>query len=148
MPLSERITPEIITVPIVSPDNDFTFAFDFDLPTVPLNTGAKSAQILWTQFVYSATATVGTRVPVFDLLDDAASQVFAIASINTQGAGTTVVHSLLQGAVIFPVSIFGLMRTIPVDGLFAFNDYSIRIHDIAVIDPADTFVGVMQVRLF
>lgn len=148
MPVSDRITPEIVTIPIVSPTNSLTIPFDLDLPTSPLNSGATSFQILWMQFTYTATATVGVRVPVFDLFDDLSVVNFTIASINTQGAGTVVAHTLLQGAIVFPVNVFGLIRTFPVDGLFGFNDWSIRIADIAGVDAADSFTGNMQVRLF
>lgn len=147
MPLSDNRSPEIVTIP-VSGTNIGDYTFNLDLPTSPLNSGASEFQILWIQFVYTADATVGTRNPVMDLLDESLNSVFSVASINTQTANQGIQHSLLQGVVIFPVSVFGLMRTIPVNGLYGFNNYTVRIQDLSAISAGDTFAGFMQVRLF
>lgn len=147
MPLSDTRTPEIVTVP-VSGTNIGDYLFDLKLPTPPLNRGGSEFQILWLQFLYTASAVVGVRQPIIDLLDETLTSVFSVASINTQTANQGIQHSFLQGAVIFPVSVFGAMRTIPVNGLYGFNEYTLRIQDIAAISAADTFAGFMQVRLF
>jgi len=148
MPLSDSRTPEIVTIPFVSATNSASYIFNFDLPTIPLNKGASQAQILWVSITYSADGTVGTRVPVFDVLDDSATSVFAVASINTQTAGQLIEHTILQGVWIFPNSVFGLMRTIPVNGLFVFNNWEMRFADLAAISAGDSFAGNVQVRLY
>lgn len=147
MPLSDNRSPEIVTIP-VSGTNIGDYLFDLLLPTPPLNTGASQFQILWVQFLYVADATIGVRQPVLDLLDETLTSRFSVASINTQTANQGINHSFLQGVVIFPVSIFGQIRTIPVDGLFGFNQYTLRIQDLAGISGGDTFSGMMQVRLY
>ena len=124
------------------------FLFNLDLPTPPLNRGAAQFQILWAQFLYVADATVGVRQPVFDLLDENLVSQFSTASINTNAANQGILHSFLQGAVIFPLSVFGLTRTFPVDGLFGFNNYTARFQDLSGISAGDTFTGFMQVRLY
>lgn len=147
MPLSDNRSPEIVTIPI-SGTNIGDYLFDLKLPTPPLNRGASQFQILWIQFLYVADATVGVRQPVIDLLDTTLSSVFSVASINTNAANQGIQHSLLQGIVIFPLSVFGQARTIPVNGLFGFNEYTLRIQDLSGISGGDTFSGFMQVRLY
>lgn len=147
MPLSDNRSPEIVTIP-VSGTNIGDYIFNLDLPTPPLNSGASQFQILWLQFLYVADATVGTRIPVIDLLDENLISVYSVASINTQIANQGIQHSLLQGVVIFPLSVFGQARTFPNNGLFGFNNYRLRIQDLSTISAGDTFTGFMQVRLY
>lgn len=147
MPLSDNRTPEIVTIP-VSGTNIGDYTFNLDLPTPPLNAGASQFQILWVQFLYVADAVVGVRNPVFDLLDENLVSRFSVASINTNTANQGIQHNFLQGVVIFPLSVFGQSRTIPVDGLYGFNNYTARIQDLAGISAGDTFSGFMQVRLY
>lgn len=147
MPITDIRAPQISTIPIVSATNDFTYTFNFDRPNVGLQDGAYGvAQVLWVQFTYTATATVGTRTIALDIQDNLLNQIYSIASINTVAAGQNVVHSFLQGVVISPLTIAGFMRTIPVDGIYVFDRWSIRFQDLASVDPADAFTGFMQVR--
>ena len=148
MPLSDNRKPEIVTIPLIAATNTVSFTFNFKLPTSPLNRGASQAHILWIQFVYTANGVVGTRVPVFNLFNSAASSQFSIASINTNTAGTVRTHNLMQGVLIFPVSVTGLLRTLPNNGLFAFNNWSINIADLNNISAGDAISGRMQVRLY
>lgn len=147
MSLSDKRTPQIVTIPI-SGTNIGNYLFNLDLPTPPLNRGASQFQILWAQFVYVASAAVGVRVPAFDLLDQNLVSQFSVPSINTQTANQGIQHSFLQGVVIFPLTVFGIVRTFPVDGLYGFNNWTARFQDLAGISAADTFAGFMQVRLY
>ena len=147
MPLTDIRSPQISTIPIVSATNNFTYTFNFDRPNVGLQDGAYGvAQVLWVQFTYSATATVGTRTIALDINDENGTSVYSIASINTVAAGQNVVHTFLQGVVISPLTIAGFMRTIPVDGIYVFDRWEIQFQDLANVDPADAFTGFMQVR--
>ena len=147
MPASTTTRADIVSIPLVAATNFVSYEFNFVVPVPPVPARKSQAQILWMQLTYAADATVGTRVPILTLTDDAAAQVFTIASINTVAAGQVSTQSILQGALIFPLNILGFMRTIPVDGLFAFEGWTLAFFDLNGVSAGDTMTGFMQLRI-
>lgn len=141
MPLSDSETPQITTVPILSVGAIFTHTF--------LIEGDGAQQVLWFQYDWLTDTATGTRLPVINFFDENTVNVFRSFSINeTILTLTLFLNTHLKGISVFPVSIVGLNRSLPIDGLFAFNDWSFTITDFNGTSAGDTFTGSFQVKDF
>lgn len=138
MPLSDVNIEAINTIPILSVAGAFTYTFE-----IPENA---RIQILWTQFLSVTDATVGTRRNVLQIRDDTATLVLQISYFQTQAASGSVFVTFAQGLTIVPANVLGIITTIPANGLFVRNDWTLNFIYFPFISAGDTFTGNFQTR--
>lgn len=138
MPVSNVNIDAINTIPILSVAAAFTYTFE-----IPENA---RVQILWSQFLSVADATVGTRRIVLQIRNDTATLVMQIAYFATQAASGSTFITFAQGLTIIPANVLGLVTTIPADGIFVRNDWTLNFVYFPFVSVGDTFTGFFQTR--
>jgi len=138
MPLSNTTTGTINTVPILSDLGAFTYAFE-------IPQGGR-VQILWAQFIILTSAAVGVRQMTMQVNDGASNPVFIINYFATQPANATAVISFFQGLTIIPQTIVGVVTTMPTEGLFVSNNWTLEFSFSPFISALDVFTGNFQTR--
>jgi len=138
MPLSNTTTGTINTIPVLSVAG--AFSYTFEIPQ------GGTAQVLWAQLISAANAAVGVRQMVMQVSDEASNPVFSINYFATQTANSTLVLSFFQGLTIIPQSIVGTVTTIPTEGLFVSNGWTLEFVYSPLISALDVFTGNFQSR--
>jgi len=140
MALSPLKIPAINTIPILSTAASFTYTFELNL--------SNTAQWLWSQFVYVADATAGTRIIVARVRDENAVLTWQQTYFQTVAAGGTLIVQFMQGNTIIPPSVLGTHTTLPIDGLFFEDQWTLEFFDFSGVSAGDTFSGMFQTRGF
>lgn len=137
MPLSNVNIDAINTIPILSTNGQFAYVFE-----IPENA---RVQILWAQYLYVADATVLTRNHILLIRDENATTILQITYFATSTANTSASITFAQGLTIIPANVLGKITTIPADGLFVRNGWSLDFF--AFLGSAgDIFTGNFQTR--
>ena len=138
MSLSNVNIDAINTIPILSVAGGFTYTFE-----IPENA---RVQILWSQFVSTADATVGVRRSFLQVRDESSTVIVTITYFATQAASSSIGITFAQGLTIIPASVLGVVTTIPADGLFVRNDWTLTYGYFPFISAGDVFAGNFQSR--
>ncbi len=138
MPLSPRKIPVINTLPILSTGGFFTYVFDLQ--------SNNTVQVLWTSVISTTDATVGTRRMFLNILDELGAAIFSVTFFGTQAASSTFRVTFAQGVTVVPSTVLGIQTTIPADGLFVKNKWSLVTGYFPLISAGDVFSGFFQTR--
>ena len=106
----------------------------------------QTAQILWSQYVSTTDATAGVRRAFVQVRDETAAVVLTLSYFATQAAGSALGITFAQGLTIVPASVLGLVTTLPADGLFVKNRWTLTYGYFPFISAGDVFSGFFQSR--
>ncbi len=138
MPLSPRKIPVINTLPILSVAGQFAYVFDLQ--------SNNTIQLLWTSVVSTTDATVGTRRMFLNVNDETGTNVFSVTYFSTQAATASLRVTFAQGVTIIPSTVLGTQTTIPADGLFIKDKWTLLTGYFPLISAGDVFSGFFQTR--
>jgi len=138
MPLSPRKIPVVNTLPILSVAASFTYLFDLQ--------SNNTIQLLWTSVVLTTDATVGNRRMFLQISDENANIIFNVNYFSTQAASSTVRITFAQGLTIIPTTVLGRQTTLPADGLFVKDKWTLTTGIFPGISAGDVFSGFFQTR--